>query len=313
MARKPPPGATRTGLAARHKIAPVRDIKLSSLRVCLEVAHQESLTAAAQALNMTQSAVSKNVQMVERRLGKPLFRRLSDGVVPLDDARTFLFRVADGVAAIDAALANLAEAEGGGTLRIAAPPIILQHCLIPHIDDLNAGHPGLELAFRVRNTSARRNVDTDAEIFFSGSGEVPPGAEWLGGDRCWIVAHPDLVPPTLPIERIASYPLLQHIKFERAWPSVAERLGLSFAKTRFHQYEQYSLIIDAALQKLGIAIVPRFVVAEAIASRRLRRIDKEIVFPRMGYYYRLVRREKEAPSRTFLRWLREVFRRSEAA
>lgn len=38
----------------------MRDIRLSSLLICLEVLRRQRLTAATQALNMTQGAVSKN-------------------------------------------------------------------------------------------------------------------------------------------------------------------------------------------------------------------------------------------------------------
>ena len=85
-----------------------RDIKLSSLRICVEVMRRESVTATAQALNITQSAVSKNVLLVERAMGMPLFRRVKNGVVPHDHARAFLFNVAAGIQTIDTALADLA-------------------------------------------------------------------------------------------------------------------------------------------------------------------------------------------------------------
>jgi len=290
----------------------MRDIKLSSLRICLEVMRRESLTAAARALNMTQSAVSKNVQLVEDQLGMPLFQRLKDGVIPHDHARAVLFRIADGIATIDAALAELADPEHA-TLRLVAPPIIAQKFLIPNLDDLHVQHPGIELVFRVRAASTRRNVETDAEIFFSGGGALPAEAQWLAGDRFWVVAHPGLAPQPLPIEHVTRYPLLQHVKVERAWQGLAERFGLDFSGTKLHYYEQYSLIIDAALQKLGIAVIPRFLVADIVAAGRLHRIGDEIAFPKIGYYYQLIRREKVATSRTFFDWLRKTLLRSESA
>src|SRR5690606_28512610 len=50
------------GMQARLQCDPcerglMRDIRLSSLRICLEVLRRQNLTAVAQALNMTQSAV----------------------------------------------------------------------------------------------------------------------------------------------------------------------------------------------------------------------------------------------------------------
>ena len=60
------------------------------------------------------------------------------------------------------------------------------------------------------------------------------------------------------------------------------------------------------MQKLGIAIVPRFLVREAVQAGQLQQIGEEIVFPGMGYYYQLVRHEKLSVSRTFFTWLKEM-------
>ena len=284
----------------------MRDIRLSSLRICLEVLRRQNLTAAAQALNMTQSAVSKNIQQVEGQLGVPLFERTRDGVLVHDNARIFLSRIAEGVGTIDAAVESLVSSYGPGTLRIVAPPIIAQRFLIPFHHDLVARYPDQELVFRVRTAPGQRYADTDAEIFFSGGGSPPLGAQWLIGDRFWVVAHPSIAAQRVTLKDIVDYPLLQHVKVEAAWSELAEREGISLAATRFHHYEQYGLIIDAALQKLGIAIIPSFLVREAVQSGQLQQIGEEIVFPDMGYYYQLVRREKLSASRNFFSWLKQI-------
>ena len=284
----------------------MRDLRLSSLRICLEVLRRQNLTAAAQALNMTQGAVSKNVQQVETQLGVPLFERGKNGIIPYDNAQAFLSRVADGIGIIDAAVEAFVSSHGAGTLRIVAPPIIAQRFLIPFHHDLVTRHPDQELVFRVRTAPGQRYADTDAEIFFNGGGSAPPGAQWLIGDRFWVVAHPGIATEVPTLNDVVNHPLLQHVKVESAWSRLAERQGISLSATRFHYYEQYGLIIDAALQKLGIAIVPRFLVREAVQSGQLQQIGTEIVFPGMGYYYQLVRHEKLSVSRKFFTWLKEI-------
>lgn len=255
---------------------------------------------------MTQSAVSKNVQQVESQLGMPLFRRSKDGVVPHDHAIAFLSRIAEGIGIVDAAVDVLVSSNASGTLRIVAPPIIAQRFLIPFHHDLVTRHPDQELVFRVRTAPGQRYADTDAEIFFNGGGAPPPGAQWLIGDRFWVVAHHSLMPAGATLKDVVDYPLLQHVKVEGAWHQLAERQQISLAATRFHHYEQYGLIIDAALQRLGIAIVPRFLVREAVKAGQLQQIGEEIEFSGMGYYYQLVRHEKLAASRKFFTWLKEI-------
>ena len=58
------------------------ELTLVGLRVVQEVAAQGSLTAAADALGYTQSAVSRQVAAMEQAVGAPLFERLPRGVRP---------------------------------------------------------------------------------------------------------------------------------------------------------------------------------------------------------------------------------------
>jgi LysR family glycine cleavage system transcriptional activator len=192
-----------------------------------------------------------------------------------------------------------------------APPIIIQRLLIPHLDELHARYPGIELVFRVRTSLSRQNSETDAEIFFSSGRDPPPQAQWLTGDRFCVVAHPAMAPQELPMSEITRYPLLRHSKVERAWMDLAQHVGLQLSRARIHDYEQYSLIIDAAIQRLGVAIIPSFLVQDAFREERLHRIGDEIVFPDMGFYYQLHRREKVAISRKVFALVKEVVARLE--
>jgi LysR family glycine cleavage system transcriptional activator len=289
----------------------MRDIKLSSLRICLEVLRRGNLTATADALNLTQSAVSKSVQLLEAQIGVSLFRRTKTGLVPYDHTRSFLADIGSGISIIDGAVADLAGGGGKNTLRIVAPPIIAQRFIIPNLEDLGKRHPEIELLFRVRTSSTRQHADTDAEISFSNDSAIPSNAQLLAGGPFWIVCHPDLVPARLPLNKVLAYPLLQHTKLEQAWLSVAERHGLNFSKTKFHYYEQYNLIIEAILQKQGIAILPRFLVSDAVRSEKMRRIGEDVPFPNIGYYFVVVRSEKAAACQKLFRWLHSNMKKAD--
>ena len=287
------------------------DIKLSSLRICLEVLRRGSLTATADALNLTQGAVSKSVQLIESQIGVSLFRRTRSGLVPYDHTRSFLADIGKGISMIDGAVANLAGGGSRNILRIVAPPIIAQRFIIPNLENLGKRHPEIELLFRVRTSSTRRHADTDAEISFSSDSAIPSNAQLLAGGHFWIVCHPDLVRARFPLNKVASYPLLQHTKLEQAWLSVAERHGLNFSKTKFHYYEQYNLIIEAILQKQGIAILPRFLVSEAVKMGKMRRIGEDVPFPNIGYYFVVVRSEKAAACQKLFRWLHGIMQKAD--
>src|SRR4029450_11925405 len=100
------------------------------MRVLREVAAQGSFSAAADALNCTQSAISQHVAALERETGTQLVERNRRGV-RLTDAGRVLVAHADAILArIDSAEEELAALAGlrGGRLRLisfqsgGAPP-----------------------------------------------------------------------------------------------------------------------------------------------------------------------------------------------
>lgn len=58
------------------------DLNLRHLRAVLEVTRLGSISAAAQAVSLTQPAVTQGIARLERELGRPLFARRADGMVP---------------------------------------------------------------------------------------------------------------------------------------------------------------------------------------------------------------------------------------
>jgi DNA-binding transcriptional LysR family regulator len=61
------------------------------LRYALSVSKERSFTKAAKRLNISQSAVSEQVKMLEEEVGFELFRRTSRGIESTDRGRTFLY------------------------------------------------------------------------------------------------------------------------------------------------------------------------------------------------------------------------------
>src|SRR4029078_9274647 len=66
-------------------------LELRQLRYALSVAKERSFTRAATRLNVSQSAVSEQVSLLENEIGFPLFRRTSRGIELTERGRTFLY------------------------------------------------------------------------------------------------------------------------------------------------------------------------------------------------------------------------------
>jgi DNA-binding transcriptional LysR family regulator len=66
-------------------------LEFRQIRYVLSVAKERSFTKAAERLNISQSAVSEQVRLLEDEVGFPLFRRTSRGIEVTERGRTFLY------------------------------------------------------------------------------------------------------------------------------------------------------------------------------------------------------------------------------
>ena len=96
---------------------------LAHLPVVVAVARHKGFAAAAAALNMSASAVSHAVKVVEDRLGEPLFARTTRSMSLTESGAQLLSTVGAALEDIDAALETMTAARGtvAGTLKINAP------------------------------------------------------------------------------------------------------------------------------------------------------------------------------------------------
>lgn len=133
------------------------ELTLAGLRVMLEVARTGSFSAAAERLDYTQSAVSRQVAVTEKAAGAPLFERHARGV-RLTAAGEVLVRhagqVLDGVAAASQELAGLRD-RLAGRLVVGGFPTATAALLPRAIARLLADHPGLRVQLMEAPTPAQ--------------------------------------------------------------------------------------------------------------------------------------------------------------
>ena len=118
---------------------------LSHLPVITAVSEAQSFAGAAVRLNMSPSAVSHAVRIVEDALGAPLFARTTRSLALTEAGATFLARVGPSLAAIDHAAQQMLAVRGKvtGVLRLNIPRVALPIAITPVITALAWRHPEL--------------------------------------------------------------------------------------------------------------------------------------------------------------------------
>jgi DNA-binding transcriptional LysR family regulator len=122
-------------------------LDVKRMRILREVAERASFSAAADALHLTQSAVSQQVAALERETGAMLIQRNRNGL-RLTDAGSALVAHADAVLArLDEAERELADIAGlrGGRLRVVSFPTAGATLAARSVGQFGKRHPDVEL------------------------------------------------------------------------------------------------------------------------------------------------------------------------
>ncbi|MDY2627475.1 MAG: LysR family transcriptional regulator [Lachnospiraceae bacterium] len=125
-------------------------------RIFYYVGKTGSITAAANALFLTQPTISHAIRNLEKELGCTLFLRTKKGVIMTPEAKNLYFHISiaceqilKGEEELQAAL-QLSE----GSVTIGATETILHFHLIPWLKQYRALHPGIKLKIANSNTPA---------------------------------------------------------------------------------------------------------------------------------------------------------------
>ena len=166
---------------------------LEQLRIFVGVAEREHMTAAARALNVTQSAASAAIAALEERHAIKLFHRVGRGITLTEAGRLFLTEARGILAQANAAEAMLGELSGlkRGTLRVVASQTIAAYWLPPILAIFHERYPTIDIELAIGNSeqAAARVRDGNADLGIV-EGEIDDAAleNWsISEDRLLLV------------------------------------------------------------------------------------------------------------------------------
>ncbi|WP_437362592.1 pca operon transcription factor PcaQ [Inquilinus limosus] len=122
-----------------------RRIKLRHLQCFLEAVRLRSVVAAADALAISQPAVSKTLRELEEALGAPLFDRSRKGVVLTPFGRTFLHHAGTSVTALRQGIESVVRARAAGEelLRVGVLPTVAAQMMPEALQRFRRACPGV--------------------------------------------------------------------------------------------------------------------------------------------------------------------------
>ena len=122
-------------------------VKLESYRVFKEVAEVGNITAAAQALYISQSAVSQSIKQLENDLQTRLFSRNSRGVTLTAEGKMLYEYVRSAMGLLETGEAKLSQTRElqMGQLVIGASDTVTSQFLLPYLDSFHKEHPAIHI------------------------------------------------------------------------------------------------------------------------------------------------------------------------
>lgn len=255
-------------------------IRLDGIATFVQVAEAGSISEAARRLRLAKSVVSERLGELERSLGTVLLHRTTRRLSLTEDGIAFLERATRIGREVADAAAEIAERRGSlaGPLRLSAPVTFGRMHLGPALYPFLAAHPGITLALDLDD----RRVDVAAEGYDAviRHGPVEDSrlvALRLASSRRCLVASPAYLARRGRPGSLAE--LEAHDGIYYAHRGVADwRLvgpgGAVLVRARAAlRVNNGDVMRDAAIAGLGIALLPSFIVGEAVRVGALLPVD----------------------------------------
>jgi len=237
----------------------------------LRVVESGGFTAAALALGLPTSSVSRSVAKLEEDLGVVLLERTTRRVALTEVGRAYFERVRDALAGLDEATAAALDAarEPHGMVRIAVPPDFAP-TLAPVIAAFVQRYPKIRIELSVSARAAER-VGEHVDLGLAG-GRLPDSSlvsRRIGETTHHLYAAPRYLaargaPRSL--EELARHDAILARAGAATWeltgPDGVEAVEVSGAVAGDH----LGFVVDATIAGLGIALLPAFATAVHVTS-----------------------------------------------
>jgi LysR family glycine cleavage system transcriptional activator len=291
---------------------------LADLRVFEAAARHRSFTRAAAELGVTQGAVSQRIRRLEEALDLRLFERLTRALVLTNQGQTLATAVGDGLARIDQGLAEIGgqhAPRNAATLTVSLTASFASKWLLPRLTRFQEQHPEIEVRIAAEDRFADFAADgVDLGIRF-GRGIYPGlNATLLMPDIVFPVCNPVLLNDGAPVtspEDLLRCVLLHDAAAEHDgsgcdWRPWFESAGLEIERLEGLRLSPGQLVLEAAVNGLGIALGRATLVNDELAEGRLVRPLRHTMTTAFSYY--LVRRPKADTAghlSAFVAWLQD--------
>lgn len=256
-----------------------RDLpSLDLLKAFAAAARHLSFTKAGAELFLSQSAVSRQIQMLETQLGVRLFDRQVRSLLLTEAGQIYYREIVPILEKLREATARVAEPQSTGTVTVTCSISFASLWLVPRLSDFQRRHPDTVVHIAANNQIRDLKKERlDAAIRYSTRAMAGDGAVKLFGERVVPVCSPELLarhpfstPDELKQSVLLHYQDPDGLAPWLSWSTWFEVMQLEPAggKGSLH-FNHYDQVIRAAIDGQGIALGRLPLVEELIRAGKL--------------------------------------------
>ncbi|WP_120495568.1 LysR substrate-binding domain-containing protein [Kiloniella sp. EL199] len=266
-----------------------RTIPSTMALICFEAAaRHQNFTQAAQDINLTQSAVSRQINLLEELLEQRLFERVRQRVRLTSAGQHYLLQVQPLLETLEIATIRMPEFQTmRGGINIGTYPTLGSRWLLKHLMNFS-------IEFSDINTNTITYLDNkqfDQNMIDIGivQGNPPwPGCryDYLMPEELAVVISPKLLDyQDTSNNTLLSHRFLQHTTRPQSWDIWCQSANIKRPNPQNSLYfSQFEMIIEATISGHGIAILPTILIERELEDKRLVLAHPHIAKPESAYY-----------------------------
>jgi LysR family glycine cleavage system transcriptional activator len=281
---------------------------LGAIEAFVQVARLGSVKAAAEELALSAPALSRRVQSLERFIGKPLFARRHQSMVPNADGERLLAQIAPVLESLSDAVEAMTSGIEVLRLRLGILPLYASQRLFPRLPELRSAHPELHLDIDTGgHNTARLGDSLDAAISLARDIDPSLYAKRLDRNSVYVIGSRKLLEGPDPVvrpEQLAGLTALVHRDMPDTFTAWREAAGLDgIEPLAIDHFDSGALMLEAAAQGLGIAFMQRSHFEDANDPRLARLFDIEVESPYSYWFVCRPRALQQKAVKVFHDWL----------
>lgn len=296
-------------------LASLGELSLDLLRAFEAAARLRSFTAAAAELGTTQPAVSQQIKRLEEQLAIRLFDRIYRGIELTDAGCTLFEAVQGGLRSIDDCLGLITTQTQHEVLQVSTDFAFAAYWLMPRLHRFHQRYPQVDVSLVTSERShAMLGPNIDVAVLF-GDGRFRQGeSHWLFNEEVFPVCSPRLLDDrtlALGSDALLEWPLL-HLRGESScqwfdWSGLFRALHIPSAPAPGQlRFDNYTLLIQAAIAGQGVAIGWRHLVDALLEQQLLCRPVEGAATSALGYFVVVPQRKRRGQMvQRFVDWVME--------